>query len=221
MAITDYSSLKTGIQNWTARTDTNFTDRIDDFIDSAENRIFYGFGEPGDRFYSPPLRILAMENTGDLTISSGTAAVPTGWLESIRLYLNTSPKDELEYYPPARFWETTAAASATTGPPKIYTMEGTNFRFAPVPDDSYTGKLSYYKKLDALSGSNTTNWLITNAPMVYLYGSLVEFGIWDMNDQTTSKYFDLYSGMIKSLMSQDRKARNSGAFLRIIADATP
>lgn len=215
MALANYSDLKTGIQNWMARTDSVFTNRLDDFIDLAEDRIHYG-GD--DKYPSEPLRIMGMETTSNLSLSSSTVAVPTGWLESIRLYLNTSPKHPVKFLPPSRFYDSTGAVQSTTGKPSIYTMEGTNFEFAPAPDATYTGKLSYFKKLDALSDATTTNWLITNSPATYLYACMLEANIWAMDDESAMKYYTLFAGRIAGLIRQDKKARTSGSDLRAVAD---
>jgi hypothetical protein len=59
-----------------------------------------------------------------------------------------------------------------SGQPSTYTILGDNFRFAPTPASSYTGTINYYKEFDPLSDSNTTNYILTNHPAIYLYGSL-------------------------------------------------
>ncbi len=40
------------------------------------------------------------------------------------------------------------------------------------PSTSYTGIINYYKEFDPLSDSNTSNYILTNHPAIYLYGSL-------------------------------------------------
>lgn len=217
MAITTYSELKTAVQNWAARSDSAFTSRLDEFIDLCEDRIHYGSGREGDQYYSEPIRIRGMTTTGDLTISSQTVAQPTGFLEMIRIYLNSDPKNDLDYMPPDRFWASSINTGSTTGKPRCYTIEGTNFVFGPSPDSSYTGKLLYYKKLDALSDSATTNWMITNSPGVYLYGSLLEYALWEHDDQAASKYAALFSGRVNSLVAQDHRSKH-GTPLRVMAD---
>jgi len=218
MALSTYAELKTAIQNYAARSDTAFTDRIDDFIDLAEDRIHFG-GE--DAFKTEPLRILGMETSADLSISTQEVAQPTGWLESKRLYINSSPLYDVDYLPPDRFWASDAANSNVTGKPIIYTTEGTNFVFAYSPDSTYTGKLLYYKKLDPLSDSATTNWLITNSPATYLYACLLEYSIWAMDDRQSAKYAALFQSRINGMFRQDNKARHSGSTLRVRVDQTP
>lgn len=218
MSITTYTELKTALQNWYARSDETFTNRVDEFIDLAEDRIHYGAGEPGEPTFTQPLRIRGMETSANLTVSSQTVALPTGFLQERRLYLNTDPKTDLDYFPPDRFWATDAAVPSASGQPSIYTIEGTNIIFGPSPDTSYTGKILYFGKLDALSESATTNWLVTNAPTIYLYACLLEAAIWDRNDEEALKYAGLFRGRINSLVRQDKLSRYGGGSLSMRPD---
>ncbi len=219
MALSTYSELRTAIENYSANTEN--TARLDEFIALCENRMWYGHGTRGDPLHSEPLRISAMETSGDLSISSQTVAHPTGFLYARRLYLNTDPKADLEYLPPDRFWQSNLARLDTTGQPEIFTNESTNFVFAAAPDATYTGKLLYYAKLTGLSASNTTNWMITNAPAAYLYGCLLEFYLYTRNDAEIQKYAMLFSGAINSLNAVDVALRHSGSDLASHPDETP
>ncbi len=62
--------------------------------------------------------------------------------------------------------------TSMSGIPVAYTILGSTFRFAPRPADSYSGILNFYKKFDALSSANTSNYILTDHPAIYLYGSL-------------------------------------------------
>ena len=162
MALSSYSELKSAIANWLNRTD--LTDEIsDDFIKLTEAD------------FNAKLRIRAMEQIDTITIDSETETVPTGFIAVRSFYiLSSSVKYPLEYITPANMFET--KGGSRTGKPRAYTIESDNetetFRFGPTPDTTYTGKLSYYKAFNALSDSNTSNWVLANHPAIYLYGSL-------------------------------------------------
>lgn len=47
-------------------------------------------------------------------------------------------------------------------------------RFAPEPSGTYGLRMTYEASLDALSDSNTSNWLLVAAPDLYLYATLSE-----------------------------------------------
>ena len=162
MALSSYSELKSGIANWLNRTD--LTDEIaDDFIKLTEAD------------FNAKLRIRAMEQIDSITIDSETETVPTGFIAVRSFYLLlSSNKYPLEYITPHNMFE--IRGGSRSGRPRSYTIESDNetetLRFAPSPDTSYTGYLSYYKAISALSASNTSNWMLANHPAVYLYGSL-------------------------------------------------
>jgi len=215
MAISNYSELKTAIAAWMARSD--LTSNLDDFIDLCEARVSYGGQAP---YESEPIRILGTEQANEsLTISSQTTALPTGFLEARSFYLDNSTNDPLDYFSPDRFWEANAAND--TGTPEIYTIQGTNIVVAPSPDVTYTGKLSYFKKMDALSDSATTNWLITNYPNVYLYGSLFEGALYVKDYNEADRWFALYKSAIDGLVDQDKTSRHSGSTLSVKVDYVP
>jgi len=162
MALNNYTALKASIANWLNRSD--LTDAIqDDFIKLCEAD------------FNAKLRIRQMEQIDAITINAETVTVPTGFIAARSFYiLSGSTKYHLEYISPANLFK--IKGSSTTGLPRVYTIEsddGTeSIRFAPTPDSTYTGYLQYYKAFDALSSSNTTNYILTNHPAIYLYGSL-------------------------------------------------
>ena len=209
MALANYTGLKAAIQSWSTLTGSAYTGVVDDIIGLCESRIFYGDDELG----CDPLRVRAMESSTDITVDGQEEALPTGFLESRRLFLNTSKKEDLPYYPPDRFWQSQAASNNSTGQPVLYTIEGENLVFAPSPDATYVAKMLSYNKLTGLSDNNPTNWIITNTPQVYLYGCLLEQAIFDKNDQDIVKHGALFKGAINAINRQDKKAKHSGSVL--------
>lgn len=63
----------------------------------------------------------------------------------------------------------------------IYDIIGTDIQTSP----AITGDVSivYTKSLPALSDANTTNWLLTRAPDIYLYASLLQAEFYGWNDE--------------------------------------
>lgn len=194
MALTNHGELKTAVANWLE--DSNQSSRIPEFIALAEDRI------------AQDLRVRDMETEVDLTISSEDTSLPSGFLEARRLYLNTNPKKDLTFVTPhhmADIW-----ASSQTGEPDVFTIEGGNLRVGPIPDSSYTGKLLYYKRYDALSGDSDTNWIFSNARGLYLYASCLEGSIFLENDTDIAKYSQLYGDILKRVNDAERRGRYTG-----------
>lgn len=61
-----------------------------------------------------------------------------------------------------------------TGVPAYAAIEGGRARFAPVPDDAYSTRMPYWRRITRLSDANTTNWLLEEYPSIYLYAALLE-----------------------------------------------
>ena len=164
MALNTYAGLKTSIANWLNRTDLT-SEIADDFIKLTEAD------------FNSKLRIKQMEQIDTITIDSETETVPTGFIAVRSFYiLSSSVKYPLEYITPHNLFE--IRGGSRSGRPRSYTLEADNeteqFRFGPSPDTTYTGYLSYYKNFESLSSSsaNSSNYILTNHPAIYLYGSL-------------------------------------------------
>ena len=203
MALSSYSELKSSVANWLNRTD--LTDEIaDDFIKLTEAD------------YNAKLRIRAMEQIDTITIDSETESVPTGFIAVRSFYiLSNSVKYPLEYITPANMFET--KGGSRTGKPRAYTIESDNetetFRFGPSPDTSYTGYLSYYKAISALSSSNTSNWMLANHPAVYLYGSLFHAAnfLGGIDPQQLQNWLQMYSVAMERVENNDKQDSYGGA----------
>ena len=164
MSISDYGQLKTAVATWLNRSD--LSSYIPDFITLAASRIHYG---SDGQFPSMPLRIPAMQAQATGTITASTIAFPTRFLEPIRLAASSgSTSWSLTYTPPERFSE----ASNGTGTPSAYTYLNNSIQTAGTGAATYT--LDYYQAFAAFAADADTDWLLANAPQIYLYAALLE-----------------------------------------------
>ena len=201
MAITNYSELKTSIANFLARDD--LTTQIPDFISLAESRM------------SREMNARSQEKRATATLTGGDAFVslPTD-LRSIRLVkLNTSPKEVLEYYTPAKLDE--LYASNAQGKPRAYTIIGGD-KFAPEPD-RHTARLFTWKAWN-LSDSNGTNEILTRHPDAYLYGALAAASVYLMDDQKTTVYEQLFTRAIDEVKREEERSKQAGSALQMKSD---
>ena len=81
----------------------------------------------------------------------------------------------------------------------------------PTPDGVYTGKCLYYKKLAALSADGDTNWVLANAPGVYLHGALAEAHFFARNSERAQEELSLFCGAVNALNLADKADRTSGS----------
>lgn len=203
MALANYTDLKSAVEAWLDRAD--LTSRIPDFISLCEDSL------------NKRLRIRGMENRATATVAEEYVALPTGFLEMRNFQLNTSPKQVLRFVTPEyidTFW-----AGSTTGRPKVYTFIGGEIQLAPSPDASYTAEMDYYVKLDI--ATDTTNWLLTNAPSAYLYGALLAAEPFLKNDKRIAVWEQRFERSIADLEMADSRERHSGGSLAMRTDITP
>lgn len=144
--VTDYTTLAAAIDTWDERTH-----------DSDE---LIGLAEAEFRLYLGPN--FAKETSATLTFASGSAALPAGYVRTLALthsVYGTLGQRSIGAVRSRRIAD-------ASGIPDIFAITGSTVETAP----SYTGDLTfdYEGTLAGLTASNTTNWLITNAPQAYL-----------------------------------------------------
>ena len=112
--------------------------------------------------------------------------------------------------------------TSRTGLPSSYTILGDTFRFSPKPDASYTGYINYYKTFDTLSDTNTTNFILTNHPAIYLYGSLFHAAnfLGGINPQQVQTWQSMFATALERLEQNDREDQFSGSPLQIRSEDT-
>ena len=76
-------------------------------------------------------------------------------------------------------------------------------------------ELLYYQKLDALSDSNSDNWLLLDSPDVYLYGALLHSAPYLAEDQRIAVWAQMYSASVQRLNEVSEDARFSGSGLKL------
>lgn len=195
MAITTYSELQTALSDRIAF--SGFTaGQLQECIALAEAEM------------QRTLDTLDMvTQNASFSIASEYVSTPTGLLEVRDFYLNTDPKTILLSKSAG---DLTNLYNTGSGKPKFYSIQGAQFRFGPVPDGTYTATLTYLAKFTPLDGVNTTNWLLTAHPDVYLHGSLKHAGIRLQDPDKTSGYATLFQAGLDAINRQAQKARWSG-----------
>ena len=171
--------------------------------------------------FNSKLRVRKMIASADVTINAETAALPTGFLQVRDFFiLSGSTKYPLRYMTPPQMDQ--VKGTFTTGIPQAYTILGDNFRFMPKPDNTYTGKLNFYKKFDALFNSNATNFILTDHPAIYLYGSLFHAAnfLGGYNPQQVQTWQQMYATALERLELNDREDQFSGSPLQIRSEDT-
>lgn len=168
MAITTYAELQTAIGDWLNRADLD--QKIPDFIRLAESTL------------NDVLRQADMitQSTG-VTITSGRATLPADALEVVYAQVGSTEDEPLEQISPQQLTMLRRTRTRDAANPRFFAIIGRQIVVTPTPS-SGTLDIDYYQRIPALTTSNTTNWLLDDAPHVYLYTSLLHATPFLMDD---------------------------------------
>jgi len=168
MAITTYAELQTAIGDWLNRADLD--QKIPDFIRLAESTL------------NDVLRQADMvtQSTG-VSITSGRATLPSDALEVVYAQVGSAEDEPLEQVSPQQLTMLRRTRTRDAANPRFYAIIGRQIVVTPTPS-SGTLDIDYYQRIPALTTSNTTNWLLDDAPHVYLYTSLLHATPFLMDD---------------------------------------
>ena len=205
MSLTNYSDLKTTVENYLGRSD--LTAQIPTFIALAELRL------------SRQLRLRQMLKVVQTTTTGGdsTLGLPSDFLSMRDIYVNTNPRQPITYLSPSAF--TRDARAHESGKPIFYTQRGLEFELAPKPDSTYEVVLLYYAKPVALSDSNASNVFMANCPDALLYAALIEAEPYLMNDARIQTWTQLYGLAVVSIAESDNSSEYAGVPLSMSVTA--
>jgi hypothetical protein len=205
MSLTNYSDLKTTVENYLGRSD--LTAQIPTFIALAELRL------------SRQLRLRQMLKVVQTTTTGGdaTLGLPSDFLSMRDIYVNTNPRQPITYLSPSAF--TRDARAHESGKPIFYTQRGLEFELAPKPDSTYEVVMLYYAKPVALSDSNASNVFMANCPDALLYAALIEAEPYLMNDARIQTWTQLYGLAVVSIAESDNSSEYAGVPLSMSVTA--
>lgn len=199
MAISTYAELKTAVADFLNRDD--LTSVVPTFISLAEAQM------------QRDIRHYKMENRATATIDDQYLTRPSDWLETIRFHITSNGTRSLDLLSNQAMADKRQGAENATGIPRYYRHSESQFELYPSPDGSYPAELLYYQKIPALSDLNTSNWLLEDAPDVYLYGALVHSAPYLQEDQRSAVWAQLYGAAVGRLNQSSEDASFSGSGL--------
>lgn len=181
MSITTYTNLQTSVSDWLQRAD--MASRIPDFVTmfeavcnrrlrlrEMETSVGITLGTPTYALLTETGDELVTEADPDIDLTAGAADLPTDYLTWRRVTWTGSPRTELEYVHPSILsaWYPTTPS----GIPQHFTIEGSTLKVRPT-DSASMIEFDYYQRIPDLA-TNSTNWLLTAHPDLYLSGTLYE-----------------------------------------------
>jgi hypothetical protein len=192
--ITDYTSLQSTIADYLNRAD--LTAQIPTFIQFAEAD------------FNTRLRTREMIVRAEAQSSNEYVQLPADWLEAINLHIIDGKQplryvtlDEADRIIQENIYTNVVAFSLMNGALEL----------VPAPGSDVDIEMIYYGKITPLSAQVSTNWLLTKAPDVYLYGALMHAQPFLMDDQRMPVFATLYSSRIEALNEESMKSTHSGS----------
>ena len=202
MALSNYTGLKASIADFLNRDD--LTSVIPDFVALAEAQI------------NRDVRHWRMEarSSGQQDPADEYMQIPADWVETIRLHLTGTGTSVVNLVSRDAMADKRAAQENAAGTPRMYTHANGQFQLFPTPDATTAFELLYYQKIPSLI-TNTDNWLLLEAPDVYLYGALLHSAPYLAEDARLAVWAQLYSAAIQRLNQTSEDAMFSGSGLTL------
>lgn len=201
MALTNYTNLQTTIADTLNRDD--LTSVIPTFVSLCEAQINRDL-----RHWRMEVRTSGQQSAGDAYMQ-----VPVDWVETLRFNVVGNGTSPINLIDSTTMAERRAVNNDQYGTPSAYTLEAGQFHLYPTPIADVDLELLYYAQVPDLA-SNATNWLLSTAPDVYLYGSLLHSAPYLQDDNRVGVWAQLYSAAVTRLNEASTSAKYSGVSLK-------
>ncbi len=193
MSITTYAELKSAIADFLNRDD--LTSTIPTFISLGEAQI------------ARDVRHWKQEKRVTTSVDERYENLPNDWIELKFITLSTGAM--LETVAPSNMADM-RARSDTPGVPKYVRMTADQLEFYPTPSAATDISMLYYARTPALSDASPTNWLLSDAPDVLLYASLIHSAPYLAEDARVQIWGSLYQSGVEKLNIENQRGRVTG-----------
>ena len=201
--ITNYSNLQTTIADFLNRDD--LTAVIPTFIQLAEAQMNRDL-----RHWRMEVRASGQQSAGDAYMQ-----IPSDWIETIRFHITDGGTSPLDLMSRKAIEDKRYGNENMSGTPRYYAHADSQFELFPTPNETTNTELLYFAKIPSLSDSNTTNWLLEDAPDVYLYGALLHSAPYLAEDERVGVWAQMYGASVQRLNDSSDDARMSGSGLTL------
>lgn len=199
MALANWSELKADVISATFRQgDSEFAAYFPTLVTLCEKRIADEI-ELGDQ-----------QTNATVTITSGVGPLPSGFLYAERVLDLTNPHE---------LTESTLAqvgdkyVNDGSGYANDYVIVGSNIQVFPTATTSLS--VDYYATFTPLTEAAPTNWLLTKAPHLYLYGCLLDASPYMMDDARAQIWGAAFANALNRMKRRDKLKRFARAQVRV------
>ena len=198
-----YTKLVADIKDFMEDDGSEFSDAVDTFIDLAELKLSRDLAVPAFR----------KRQTGTLTSSDPFLTLPTDLVTLEYFQLNNSNVRTSLLLKSDEFMQEFWPNRTSTGTPKYYAyFDNSTIYVAPTPSANTPVEISYRRRLDALSSSNTSNCLTTDAYDALLYACLIEASHYNRNDKLLQYHSGLYQKAVQDVNKEGVNRRSLDNF---------
>lgn len=190
MAISTYTELLAAGANWLARDD--LTSRIPEFVTLCEAKL-------NRLLFVPQMETRSTSAVDTTDDEPEFISLPSDFQTMRRVRLSgVTGKPRLSFMTQTQLDDYRYSIDNVTDQPVYFTIMGSEMELAPTPNEDYALEMVYRKNIPALA-SNSTNWLLTLAPDIYLYGTLLEAMPFIKDDARVSLWASAFSTVLDDL----------------------
>lgn len=185
----DFQTLKASVESALGRTDV--PDYVYTLMTSDINR---------------DIRILEMESTSTLSVSSEATALPSDFLQVVSMYVDATPRTPM--VPLTR--QAQATRHDNSSKPYYYAVTDGFLQVMPIPDATYSVEMRYIASVAAFSANDDTNDVITLHPGLFLYSALHHAAVWKQDSELAVGYGQAYANLKEMIDKANKKKKNAG-----------
>jgi hypothetical protein len=208
MAINSYGTLMAAINAW-GDLGSTMTSEMDNIILLANDTLNYGLDLGMTTI--PALRTREMEAIASLTPSSSVCTLPSDYLQYRRVVQKASPRRPLTYITPDEADQ--KYPDRSSGPANEFTIVGGSLYMYPLGSTDI--ELTYYQKIADLTEANTTNWLITKHPTIYLHACMLHVGLYRKEQELVQQSAGIVAAFTRSKSASNEMANYAYAPSRV------
>ena len=164
------------------------------------------FIQLAEAMFNRRLFVMGTQATSTSLTAAATVNVPSDFNGIVSIHL-------ADYSPLAQLgpddFQALFAEDTATGQPEYFMLANGVMHLGPPPNQAYAITLKYRQKLNGLSASVTTNWLLTAHPDLYLYASLLQAELFGWNDSRVPLFKEAVDITLSEIAADDARARRN------------
>tara|TARA_R100000935_G_scaffold43535_1_gene65998 strand:- start:1523 stop:2146 length:624 start_codon:yes stop_codon:yes gene_type:complete len=155
------------------------------------------------------------EKRSSANLNSRYNEVPDDFLQIIRFGITSNKTSSLDLISQGEILDRRSKSANVSGLPLFYALTAGEIELFPTPAEAYPTELYYYSKIDRLSDTNTSNWLLSNFQDAYLYGSLIHSAPYLGDDGRLPVWAALHQSAIDAINVESEAVKSGGSGRRL------